>query len=586
MRNNVSPLRCAGSTSTLVFLAVLIFTTAVSGDALRTRRKSTTKIQIPMPTATTTRNTDTGDNEKLAMVIDVIPARAVVVEIPPPAVEISPADVVRTPPVGENPKSLWGDKQDSVMHPFAAKPSLDPVQPSKFLNPVNPPDGKPLLDPVQPSKFLNPVNPPDEKPSLKPLKPVRSTRPSTDIAFVTPPLNVNTRAVNYQYNTDFNIALDVATCQSSMINSSCPKECNGVSINGECACPACGVGSAIDSSLSLAKTIVSAHTKTTLSTAAFILDIDANVFSTGPGEVQVDVYKHKVSFGAAKNQVQISDVLILRPTAVSGFITITMKYDTNAIYPGWAPRVLKMNPITWLWEDASRSYTRGDGAIYFKVDRFDGQFVVVASSATDARLNPRAFYGRICECEGGREVSMPCSFHSDVVCTAPRAYVTGSMHKVTVEVKFPSLNSKSLDEYLYRVALARLMGIDFRDVIVSSVTLVGDDASLAVPGFDPPTVVSDSPTAATTSLAGGVVSTTKTIAETIAGTTSPVETGSPASLPTEVQILKADFPSVIEISNVGSTPGTTHLGDGVMPDPSLPDHTIPPVEVVLTTISV
>ena len=95
-------------------------------------------------------------------------------------------------------------------------------------------------------------------------------------------------------------------------------------------------------------------------------------------------------------------------------------------------------------------------------------------SVASVRTAPRAFIGRNCSCGDGLEIAMPCSVDDDVICADRRTHAAGSIQMVQVVVRFSNMDPRKMDEYAIRGALARLTGVDMRDVVVTAVSHYGD----------------------------------------------------------------------------------------------------------------
>jgi hypothetical protein len=293
---------------------------------------------------------------------------------------------------------------------------------------------------------------------------------------------VYTTAVSatYEYNPLYTVTSGVADCQQGgtpelgLSSFGCPIECRGFAVDDVCVCVACDTTLTKDAQKSLTSTPVVQATPTVLTTPGFTMDIGSTVFPSAAGDVQVDVYDRDVVFGVLTTQKQVSDVFVFRPFAVAPlnhFVGVTINYSAELVYPGWIPYVYTMNMTSGLWYDIAGSVSYGDGTIYFETDTFLGQYVVIASSKSGALLSPRSFYGRVCECATSLEVSMPCNSVSDVQCSPPRVGTDTNKKQFTLKVTLPALDASTIDEYVYRAALAQLSQVDFRDVIVSSVVV-------------------------------------------------------------------------------------------------------------------
>lgn len=290
-----------------------------------------------------------------------------------------------------------------------------------------------------------------------------------------------TAAVSYEYHPLYNVTSDVPKCQAGLNDVDafndfgCIAECRGVAVDGVCVCVACDTSITKDSDKSLQSTVVTTGEHTVLHSPAFTMDIGTAVFPSTDGHVQVDVYDHDVVFGVLTTQRQVSEVFVFRPlvTPLDSFIGVTINYSANAVYPGWIPFVYTMNVTSGIWYDIGGSLSYGDGTIYFETTNFIGQYVVVALSKSGALLSPRSFYGRVCDCDPNQdlEISMPCSSESDVKCSPPRHYSEIPKKQFTLVVTLPEQDASTIDEYLYRAALAQLSHVDFRDIAVSSVVV-------------------------------------------------------------------------------------------------------------------
>jgi hypothetical protein len=288
-----------------------------------------------------------------------------------------------------------------------------------------------------------------------------------------------TADVNYDYDPIYTVTSDVATCEAGTDAANalsvfgCPVECRGVAVDGKCVCVACDTTLTKDSVKSLDSTNVVADTSIVFQTPGFTMDIGDDVFVGIDGTIQVDVYDQQVQFGVLTTRTQVSDVFVFRPLAeiLNHFVGVTLNYSADSVYPGWNPFIYTMNMTNGLWYDIGASLSYGDGTIYFETDTFIGQYVVVASSKSGSLLSPRSFYGRVCECDPDQdlEISMPCSAESDVICSPPRLYNEFPKKQFSVIVTLPDQDPRTLDEYLYRAALAQVAKVDFRDIAVSSV---------------------------------------------------------------------------------------------------------------------
>lgn len=296
-------------------------------------------------------------------------------------------------------------------------------------------------------------------------------------------------AVNYEYHDMYNVTSDVAKCQkgapfafgtgglttSGPNGDGCHMECRGVAVDGMCVCVACDTSISIHAGKSLPQTNVPNGTWTVITTPGFTMDIGTTVFPIADETVLVDVYDQDVNFGVITSQKQVSGVFVFRPMDVplNHFIGVTINYSANAVYPGWIPYVYTMNLTSGLWYDIGGSLSYGDGTIYFETTKFNAQYVVVASSKTGTLLSPRSFYGRVCECDPNEdvEISMPCNALTDVICSVPRLYNEVPKKQFSLTVTLPSQDASTIDEYLYRAALAQLSHVDFRDIAVSAVVV-------------------------------------------------------------------------------------------------------------------
>jgi hypothetical protein len=256
-------------------------------------------------------------------------------------------------------------------------------------------------------------------------------------------------------------------------NYGCPILCRGVSIIGHgCVCPSCDVGNPEITAVSIPATTITQSTATVLQSAEITIDIGTSVFPSANGEMQVRVHANDVVFGVTNSLVQVSNVFgLMGSNALANEVGITLKYDPALVYPGWIPFVYRLDETSGLWIDVGVSISHGDGTIYFETTSFTGQYVVFGSSKVGSLLPPRSFYGRVCVCDQGLEISMPCSSTTDVQCDLPRSVGVEPKMQFTVKVTLPSQDALSIDEYLYRAALAQLTQVDFRDIAVSDVTV-------------------------------------------------------------------------------------------------------------------
>jgi hypothetical protein len=286
--------------------------------------------------------------------------------------------------------------------------------------------------------------------------------------------------VNYEYDQRYTVTSDVTKCQPGANSAygrsdfGCFETCRGIAVDGECVCVACDEFSTTKSAAwSLGQTTATGGEATVLHTPAFTMDIGAAVFPTNSGQVTVDVYDQNVVFGVTTTQVQVSGVFVFRRGMINlnHVVGITINYSEAEVYPGWIPFVYTFNMTSGLWYDIGGSVSYGDGTIYFETDTFLQQYVVVASSKSGSLLAPRSFYGRVCDCDPTQEleISMPCSSVSDVVCKPPRLFNEMPKKQFTLTVTLPAQDPSTIDEYLYRAALAQLSHVDFRDIAVSSV---------------------------------------------------------------------------------------------------------------------
>jgi hypothetical protein len=284
---------------------------------------------------------------------------------------------------------------------------------------------------------------------------------------------------NSSYDAQYNAQDSDENCQigsdatDAFDNYGCPLLCRGASIDGHgCVCPSCDIANPEIASVSIAATTITQSTAIVLQSAEITIDIGTSVFPSGDGEMQIRVHAHTVIIGIANSLVQASNVFTLMgDDPLANEVGITLKYDTALVYPGWIPFVYRLNEVSGLWEDVGISISHGDGTIYFETTSFTGQYVVFGSSKVGSLLPPRSFYGRVCVCAQGQEISMPCSSTTDVQCDLPRSVGVEPLHQFTVKVTLQGQDPLSIDEYLYRAALAQLTQVDFRDIAVSDVTV-------------------------------------------------------------------------------------------------------------------